>query len=901
MNESYSEDIRDALDELRKYLSDALPPLLVVDSIQRLMAVEPELMIKEIVAWAETQCSFRGSAKLSDFLYHSLRKIHMIGEYQLISSADLDMYLNMLAPHLIAYCPSESRDALQSSIQRLSLLETGGRSIDRQAEVVYRIGTESTGQPKSTSPSSDSAQHPVSGQLPSQQAGLPGTVAAGGATRDTPGDSAYTGITTDFSRSMGKFGASHPAQDKSVQSFNQFLALLSEITAQSKAREEAAKEDNLPVPSWRDQREEITTQLFAAAARTAKTSQQLEEHLKQIRALGVDFNAIQAIQQLASSVPNYVILNKPDKVPGSQTSASTKSYADSRLQAVQKMIELAGSPAETSRRFKELIHTAVDQFNQGALGRAVAILDSARELISGGKTEKAAVEAVRQKGHEQVNFDRLVSCAGETTQKPLLHRFLTFFPALAPSGLLRQIKAEEERERRLALLSLMEVHGDEARQEILMELDKILQGEGQDLKDPQFFQRNLLTLLNRVPCSSDKMYDQEIDTLTQFAQSQLAKEVLRELIRNLGKYKDPKAENALIIVLHQVQNSINQLTLDKAPRFEIDDMTSLLDRVMSALAGFESRRTHKVVLDYCLPDNSEIRHNLAPLSALGEHNLSSDREAMLRLVKALTKELPSKIFGFLQNKDKALTLALVQALARTTAREAQNLLQKVAQRYPNTDFGQAAAKALEEFGSKSEKLPSPPSAEETPVLSGELRAFDLPTVLQYLETSSTTGIMSLTDQMGALCAKLSIENGKMKGCRAGRLKGAEAVYALLEKPILGRFVLTHPTAKDEEESASEGQPMALTWVLMEGVRRYDEYQQACLIIPDGAKLQPKAQNPPAVDDEKDEQLIKSVWSAVAAGLPPEGIENGLATDPYRVRRILTEWFYKGALGVVRAA
>ena len=130
MNVSPSDEMADALDELRKYLSDALPPLLAVDSIQQLMAVHPDLLVREIVAWAESQCSFRGAAKLSDFLYHSIRKIHMLGEYQLISQVDLESYLKHVSPHLIAYCPPESRSALESSVKRLVMFVGGGRSID---------------------------------------------------------------------------------------------------------------------------------------------------------------------------------------------------------------------------------------------------------------------------------------------------------------------------------------------------------------------------------------------------------------------------------------------------------------------------------------------------------------------------------------------------------------------------------------------------------------------------------------------------------------------------------------------------------------------------------------------------------------------------------------------------
>lgn len=902
MNSSLSDDMTDALDELRKYLSDSLPPLLAVDSIQRLMSVAPDLLVKEILAWAEAQCSFRGAVKLSDCLYHSIRKIHMLGEYQLISPQDLDLYLKNVSPHLVAYCPPESRSALESSVQRLSMMDGGGRSIDKQAEVVYRLTPDQPG-PLGTGAASEAGS-----QLSSQTGAFPGK---------PPGTISKE---TSFSPAAAAEAPSHPdpsghlpgspssllsdSSGSSVSgSFAQFLALLAEI--QSKTVTPAAasqKKTPAAVALSQAQQEELTLQLLSSAARNANTAQQLEEHLKQIRGMGINITAMQAMQQLAQAIPNFALASPTDPSTEGIGTVSTAAYSNSRVQAIQKMVELAGSRGETSNRFKAMIGMAVDQFNQGALARAVAILDSARDLIAGGKPEKSAVDAVRSKGHERVDFERLVRCAGESTQKGLLHRFLSFFHNLAPSGLLRQIKEEEERERRLALLTLMEAHGDDGRQEILSELDRILREGVEDLKDPQFFQRNLLHILNRVPCNSDKLYEREMDILTQLSKSRMTKEVLRELIRNLSKYKDSKAESALILLMNQVQNSINQANRENAPRSEIDDLTSLLDRIMSALAGFETRKAHKLILDYCLPDKTGARRNPAPLTALGEQNLSSDSESVQRLIKALSKEIPSKLFGLFQKKDKGFLVALVHALSQTPEEEVRSQFVTLLERDPESEAGKAAAKALEDFSALRGKKQIPAALlEEPPVLSGELKSFDLPTMLQYLETSGTSGLVSLSDTEGHVCARLLIENGRMKACQAGELKGVEGLYLLLEKPLSGRFVLTGANTADASELVQEDKPVQLTWVLMEGVRRYDEYQQACVMIPNGSRLHTLAMEPPAVEEERDLAILKTVWSMASSGLPPEEIEAKLSTDPYRVRRCLTEWYTKGALGVVRAA
>ncbi len=889
MNVSPSDEMADALDELRKYLSDALPPLLAVDSIQQLMAVHPDLLVREIVAWAESQCSFRGAAKLSDFLYHSIRKIHMLGEYQLISQVDLESYLKHVSPHLIAYCPPESRSALESSVQRLVMFEGGGRSIDKQAEVVYRLASDQAG----------AAGAAASGENPPE--GSSGAAAAGGPaapSRPEPGAS----LPSSQSAAGGSAGAGLAfPQAAASDSFSQFMALMAEIKeAGAPAAAGGAPRTARPAAAAPEQQQELVLQLLAAAARNAHTAQQLEEHLKQVRSMGIHLNTTQVMQQLAEGIPNYALTAPADAGPEGTASAPGH-YANSRVQAMQKMVELAGSRAETSNRFKTMVNLAVDQLNQGALARAVAILDSARELISGGKPEKSAIDAVRSKGHERVDFERLVRFAGESTQKSLLHRFLSFFNTLAPTGLLRQIKEEDERERRLSLLSLMEAHGDEGRQEILSELDRMLHEGVDDLKDPQFFQRNLLHILNRVPCSSEKLYEKEMDILTQLSKSRLTKEVLRELIRNISRYKDSKAESALVLLMNQLQNSINQLTRDNAPRLEIDDLNSLMDRIMTALAGFETKKSHKIVLDYCLAEKAGIRRNPAPLAALGEQNLSPDPDSVQRLTKALVKEIPSKLFGIFQKKDKSLLLALVNSLAQTPADDVKQAFQQLLERDPESEAGRTAARLMDDFASLAESRAKPPAAEEPAVLSGELKTFDLPTMLQYLETAGTSGLVSLSDSDGTVCARVQIEAGKMKACKAGNLKGVDALYYLLEKPLSGRFVLTGIGSAVPADLEMEDKPVPLTWVLMEGVRRYDEYRQACTMIPNGSRLLIKAPAPPPVEEEKDEDVLKTIWSMAGSGLPPEEIEARLAADPYRIRRCLCDWFTKGALAVDRAA
>lgn len=923
-----SEEIQDALNELRQYLSDILPPLLVSDSVQLLMSVPPEAIVREILGWAEAQSSYSGSLRISDFFYHSLRKIYMLGEYHLIAKEELQEFLRRLSPHLIACCPAESREALQSGIERLGTMEGGGGVIERQAEVIYRLGTESGGQPAGGSTATTPASDPSAGATTLLKAALNGISATELSHFGKMAESFTPARMESFADRGPMISGSIPSVDSSIgtlsttsmresafppnlgasreMSPDAFLPLLHFFSEMMVRREAPDRPGSGPAPSdlgaALHRQEEVSVQLIAAAARTARSAQQLEEHMKQIQTLGMDVNPLQAIHQLAADVPNCALTADPSTLPAKSgkhaaTKGGSQLYSNSRLEAMRRMVELGGSPGEVSRRFREMIGAAINEFNQGALARAVAILDSAREMIAGGKTDRSTVENIQHKLHEQVSYDRLYQCAGETAQKPLLRRFLNFFHALAPAGLLSQIRQEEQRERRLALLGLMEVHGDSARHEILLELNRLLQEGVKDLQDPWFFQRNLLYLLSRIPSASQQSEkEEEVDVLARFSEAQLAKEVLRELIRNLSLHKNEKAESALVEVMNQFQQSIEGMISDKASRQEIDEMFSLLDRVITALAGFESRNAHRIVLDYCLVDNPGTRHSLTTLAALGEQDLSTDQDALHRLQEGLKKELPSKMLGMLMKKDRPNAVAIIRSLSGTNTMEVQDLLHKIMQRNPESDYGQAAAKALTGFKKGKEKTPAAAAGVEDPsLLSGELKSFDLPTLLQYFETTSTTGMMTLTGPDNAVCARLILEKGKLKGCKSTRLQGVNAVYAMLEKPLLGRFALVHLTTGVGDEIPVLDQPMPLTWVLMEGVRRYDEYLQACLIAPDHSQFQTMSQDPPAVEEESDPELVQSVWRQTAQGLSPQQIESESAVDPYRVRRLLSAWHSQGAI------
>ncbi len=128
--------VREALTELELYLSDTLPPLVVAGSAELLLRYPPELVAAAIRSWTGAQFGKQGGASVSDFLFHAVKKIHMLGEFRLLPREVLEKYLEGLKALVLADCPQEDRELLGKSFERLS--ETAGASTATPVASLHR-------------------------------------------------------------------------------------------------------------------------------------------------------------------------------------------------------------------------------------------------------------------------------------------------------------------------------------------------------------------------------------------------------------------------------------------------------------------------------------------------------------------------------------------------------------------------------------------------------------------------------------------------------------------------------------------------------------------------------------------------------------------------------------------
>ena len=74
---------------------------------------------------------------------------------------------------------------------------------------------------------------------------------------------------------------------------------------------------------------------------------------------------------------------------------------------MQRLVTLAADRVEASRRLREMVETAIEQFNVGALGRAVRMFDLALKMTERGDVAPEMIESVRANGHHSLDPERI--------------------------------------------------------------------------------------------------------------------------------------------------------------------------------------------------------------------------------------------------------------------------------------------------------------------------------------------------------------------------------------------------------------------------------------------------------------------------------------------------------------
>jgi hypothetical protein len=218
-------------------------------------------------------------------------------------------------------------------------------------------------------------------------------------------------------------------------------------------------------------------------------------------------------------------------------------------------------------------------------------------------------------------------------------------------------------------------------------------------------------------------------------------------------------------------------------------------------------------------------------------------------------------------------------------------LRDIGKKYSQQSFGQIAERALSQMGGRTAKKRK--AEEKAATLTGDLALFGIPNLLQNLADTGVTGTLKIIDAEGGEAARLELAEGDLISARADSLNDDIAVYQLLERPVEGRFEFENAPKTGETQPNAENSRSVMS-LLMEGMRRYDEFNRALALVPDDARFK-AVKKPTDVKEDPDPKLAKAVWDKAARGAPPAEVEPEMGVDSYRVRRLYEHWVTEGSL------
>lgn len=805
--------LREAIEELQQYLSDTLPPLVVADSIGVLLRYPPDLVASHIHAWTASQYKRAADIPLSDYLFHAVKKIHLMGEFHLVPKGPFEKYLVQLKEIILTYCPEGDREFLRTNLGQLA---ESTAAVASSVEVIFRQTT--------------TADRPLAAGRPPISPVAPG--------------------------------------EEQLMELRRVSLLLDRLERELAGARPASGQAGGSVAS----------PTLAAAARSTHNTKELEQYLERLRATGIDIGTGDLFRSLGSSLPGWTL-------PAPGAGVALPARENSAVEAMHRLVTEAEDPAEGARRFQEMVKVAVDRFNEGSLAQAVTMLDLAERIIAENKVDRGMADIARRKLDESLDSERLRKYAETPEEHALLRRVLNFFIALTPKGLLDVLCREPKRERRRLLLLLLEIHGGPAREAALEHLRPAFGQVGGD--NEWYFRRNLLYLLRRIPRAAGVSPDEDVDLAVRHAELGMPTLLVKEAIANLGQLKHEKAERTLMTLLEDLETML--LKPADAP-YEAKELGPLLDRVVSALARFGTQPARRAVVDHGLKKKAELGDTTARLAELAGQDLSGDEELVERLLTALKSHAPFKLFGLVLRPNDRSLYSCIEALSTTPTPAVRMAFEDIVERFPGSDVAKAAGEAIASFTAA-------PAAETqaSASLSGDLSLFGLPALLQSLADSTLSGSLTLRSPKGEVFGTIALRGGKLKSCHTAKLLGEEAFYQLLERPVPGNFQFSRKPDGVEETSSDplkEILPLSL-----EGMRRYDELQQAAAMVPDEAFLKVTSVKATPHPTEKDGILVKDLWTRVSQGATPRDCEAVIRADAYRIRRLLAHWFEEGALQI----
>ena len=170
-------------------------------------------------------------------------------------------------------------------------------------------------------------------------------------------------------------------------------------------------------------------------------------------------------------------------------------------------------------------------------------------------------------------------------------------------------------------------------------------------------------------------------------------------------------------------------------------------------------------------------------------------------------------------------------------------------------------------------------------LQGNLRFFDLATVIQTLIGSHQTGSLVVTQEGGKQkIAEIFFFKGNIAKARVRHLSGDDAVFQLFQSPLEGEFSFTGRNVAEEEVQTDITMP-AIS-LLMESVRLQDELPLLQQRVGDPARVFRQKAAHLQWDDPETVELAAAVWSRLKKGASLNDLQQTVPRCSYSVYRTM---------------
>jgi CRP-like cAMP-binding protein len=180
-------------------------------------------------------------------------------------------------------------------------------------------------------------------------------------------------------------------------------------------------------------------------------------------------------------------------------------------------------------------------------------------------------------------------------------------------------------------------------------------------------------------------------------------------------------------------------------------------------------------------------------------------------------------------------------------------------------------------------------------LQGNLKFFDLATVIQTLIGSHQTGSLVVSQEGGKQrIAEIFFFKGNIAKARVRHLSGDDAVFQLFQSPLEGDFSFTGRSVQEEEVQGDITMP-AIS-LLMESVRLQDELPLLQERLPDPARVFHQKASQLKWDDPDTVELAAGVWSRLKKGASLLDLQKDVPRSSYAIYKTVLTLLDAGQIG-----